>query len=98
MADNRNEIIFEIVEKVGVIAEYPTGWQKKINRVSWNDMEPKYDIRDWSPDHDHMSRGLTLHENEMQKLRKMLDARNKQKDKANEQKTPKAKKEKDLER
>lgn len=98
MADNRTEITFEIVEKIGVIAEYPTGWQKEINRVAWNDMEPKYDIRDWSPDHDHMSRGLTLHENEMQKLRELLDARDKQKDKTNEQKAPKAKKEKDWER
>ena len=98
MADNRNEITFEIVEQIGVIEKYSTGWQKEINRVSWNDMEPKYDIRDWSPDHDHMSRGLTLHENEMQKLRELLNTRDKQKDKTNEQKPPKAKKEKDWER
>ena len=46
---------FEIKEKIGVIAEYPSGWSKEINLVSWNDAAPKYDIRDWDSNHEHMS-------------------------------------------
>ena len=59
------EITFEIVEEIGVIADYPTGWTKEINLVSWNGNEAKYDIRDWSPDHLRMSRGITLKEEEL---------------------------------
>jgi hypothetical protein len=28
--------------------------------VSWNDREPKVDIREWNEDHSRMGRGLTL--------------------------------------
>lgn len=68
--NTEREITFEIVEKIGVIAKYQTGWTKEINLVSWNGSEPKYDIRDWSPDHERMSRGVTLREDE---LRLMLN-------------------------
>lgn len=45
-------IKFEIVENIAVLAESPSGWTKEVNLISWNDREPKYDIRDWSPDHE----------------------------------------------
>ena len=61
-------ISFEIVERLGVLAAYQTGWRKEINLVSWNGGVPTYDIRDWAPDHDRMSRGITLHEKEMRLL------------------------------
>lgn len=61
-------ISFEIVEELGVLAAYQTGWRKEVNLVSWNGGVPKYDIRDWAPDHDRMSRGITLHEKEMRLL------------------------------
>ena len=51
MFTDNAQITFEIVEKIGVITEYPTGWNREINIVSWNGNEPKYDIREWSPDH-----------------------------------------------
>lgn len=96
-----NEIIFEIVEQIGVIAKYPTGWQKELNRVSWNGGEPKYDIRDWNEEHDHMSRGITLSEIDMKKVREMLDERD-CKDKSKEPKAQvintKEKKKEDRER
>ena len=41
------EIKFEIKETVGVISESSKGWTKELNLISWNDKEPKYDIRDW---------------------------------------------------
>ena len=45
------ELKYEIVEHLGVISENAKGWTKELNLVSWNDREPKYDIRDWAPLH-----------------------------------------------
>lgn len=45
-----SEIKFEIVKKVGVISKSASGWAKELNLISWNDRDPKYDIRDWSAD------------------------------------------------
>ena len=59
------ELKYEIVEHIGVLSENARGWRKELNLVSWNGGAPKYDIRDWAPDHSRMSRGVTLHEKEM---------------------------------
>ena len=69
----KNEFTFEIVEAVGIIQTYPSGWSKEVNLVSWNEGKPKYDIRDWDKEHQHMSRGITLHEEEIKELKKILD-------------------------
>ena len=45
------EFKFEITKELGVISENSKGWRKEFNMVSWNEREPKYDIREWSPDH-----------------------------------------------
>ncbi len=68
--DFDRDVTFEITEHLGVLATYSTGWTRELNIVSWNGGTPKYDIRDWDPAHEHMSRGITLHEKEM---RLMLD-------------------------
>lgn len=65
-------IRFEIVEKLGVIATHPTGWTKELNLVSWNGAAPKLDIRDWSPGHERMSRGITLHQGEGKKTARLI--------------------------
>ena len=70
----KSEIVFDIRRKIGVISTYPTGWTKEINLVAWNEGNPKYDIRDWDPDHKHMSRGITLHKDEAQHLATFLQA------------------------
>ncbi len=57
-------IEYTIHAKVGTITEYPTGWTKEINLITWNGGQPKFDIRDWDPEHEHMSKGITLHEEE----------------------------------
>lgn len=78
MAVNRDfdrEIRFEIVEEIGVITVHSTGWRKELNLVCWNGGLPKYDIRDWSPDHERMSRGVTLHENEMRHIFDLMKKR-----------------------
>lgn len=67
-----SEIVFEVVENIGVVAEYPTGWHKEVNLISWNNGPAKIDIRDWDPDHLHMSKGITLHTGEAKKMVQML--------------------------
>lgn len=69
------EITFEITKELGVISETAKGWTRELNMVSWNDREPKFDIRDWSPDHTRMSKGVSLTEEEMQKLVDLFNAR-----------------------
>lgn len=69
------EIKFEITKELGVISENAKGWHKELNMVSWNDADPKYDIREWSPDHSRMSKGITLTEEEMQQLVELFNTR-----------------------
>ena len=68
-------ITFNIVEKLGVLKQYATGWNKELNLVEWNDKPAKYDIRDWSPTHERMSRGVTLHPDEAKKVLEILKDR-----------------------
>ena len=67
------EIKFEIVKEIGVLSESAKGWTKELNLVSWNDGAPKYDLRDWDPDHEKMGKGVTLTEDELRKLKELLD-------------------------
>lgn len=69
----QKEVKYEIINNVGVISELRAGWNKELNRVSWNGGEPKYDIRDWSPDHDKMGKGITLTEEELRSLKSIID-------------------------
>lgn len=80
--DSERDITFEIKEELGVIAKYPTGWQKELNLVSWNGGKEKYDIRDWDPEHEHMSRGITLHQEEMKLMVKLFNKNPKNNSKA----------------
>ena len=63
-----SEFQFEIVEEIGVLSENAKGWKKELNLISWNGGEPKYDIRDWGPDHEKMGKGITLSEEEAKQL------------------------------
>ncbi len=69
------EFKYEIVKELGVISEGSKGWTKELNLVSWNDKEPKFDIRDWAPDHEKMGKGVSLTEEEMQTLVKLFEER-----------------------
>ncbi|MDR3601866.1 MAG: PC4/YdbC family ssDNA-binding protein [Desulfosporosinus sp.] len=70
------EIKFEIKETIGVLAESSKGWTKELSLVSWNDKDPKYDIREWSPDHAKMGKGVTLTKNELKKLKDLIEGLN----------------------
>ncbi|OPX43220.1 hypothetical protein CLHUN_29700 [Ruminiclostridium hungatei] len=67
------EIKYEITESLGALSESGKGWFKELNLVSWNDREPKYDIRDWSPEHEKMGKGVTLSKDELRELKKLLN-------------------------
>lgn len=66
-------IEYEIIEEIGVLSENARGWRKELNKVSWNGRPPKYDIRDWSEDHEKMGKGITLTDKEAEVLKKLLD-------------------------
>lgn len=63
---------YEIVEHIGVISESAKGWTKELNQISWNGGTPKYDIREWAPEHEKMGKGVTLTEEEASKLKSLL--------------------------
>lgn len=67
------EIKFEIKETLGLLSESPKGWTKELNLIRWNDREPKYDLRDWAPEHEKMGKGVTLSKEEIEKLREVLN-------------------------
>ncbi|PAF17078.1 hypothetical protein CHH69_06545 [Terribacillus saccharophilus] len=66
------ELSYEIVKELGVLSVSPKGWQKELNLISWNGREPKYDIRDWAPEHEKMGKGVTLSAEEVSALRTLL--------------------------
>ena len=67
------DIKFEIKKSIGVISESAKGWTRELNLVSWNGAAPKYDIRDWDPEHEKMGKGVTLTEEEMMKLKELIE-------------------------
>ncbi|MBR0155671.1 MAG: YdbC family protein [Treponema sp.] len=71
MAD---DFTFEITESLGLISEGKGGWTLELNKVSWGGRPAKYDIRTWAPDHDKMGKGVTFTEEELKKLKEILDS------------------------
>ena len=65
---------FEIKEMLGQLGiAKANGWAKELNVVTWYGKPPKYDIREWSPDHENMSRGITLTWDELRDLGFIVD-------------------------
>ncbi|MEH7349142.1 YdbC family protein [Gottfriedia acidiceleris] len=69
------EIKFEVIEHIGIISEASKGWTKELNLISWNGNEPKYDLRDWSPNKEKMGKGITLSKTEVDALKLLLKNR-----------------------
>ncbi len=74
MANKNGDFKFEVINELGVVSEGSKGWKKEFTRVSWNSGEPKYDIRDWDETHEKMGKGITLSEQELRKLKELIDA------------------------
>lgn len=68
-----NDFKFDIKEKLGVLSTSKSGWSKELNLISWNDKEAKYDIREWSPEHDKMGKGVTFTKEELFELKRLLE-------------------------
>ncbi len=68
-----SDIKYEIKEEIGVLSESAKGWRKELNLVSWNDGAPKYDIREWAPNHEKMGKGVTLTADELAKLKELIE-------------------------
>ena len=68
-----SEIKFEIIKKIGALSMSASGWEKQLNLIRWNDREPKYDIREWSPDGEKMGKGVTLSKEELVALKELLN-------------------------
>jgi len=67
------DIKFEIKDILGIFSEPTKGWSKELNLISWNDREPKYDIRDWDETHEKKGKGVTLTKEELKELKKILN-------------------------
>ncbi|HRJ59038.1 MAG TPA: PC4/YdbC family ssDNA-binding protein [Anaerolineales bacterium] len=67
-----SEIKYEIIKNIAVLSTSASGWSKELNLISWNDREPKYDLRDWSADHSKMGKGVTLTKEELLALKEIL--------------------------
>ena len=67
------EIKYDIIQKIAVLSQRPRGWERQLNLISWNDGEPKYDIRDWSPDGTRMGKGISLSAEELGALKGILE-------------------------
>ena len=65
-------ITFEVLEKLGILSESPTGWTKELRLMNWNNRGPRYDLREWSPGDRKASRGITLSLREMRSLQELL--------------------------
>lgn len=70
------ELKFEIKQNIGILSESAKGWSKELNLVSWNDKEPKYDLREWDPVHEKMGKGMTLTADELRNLKELLNRLN----------------------
>ena len=66
--DRDDDFRYEIVRHFGILSTSVKGWTKEFNSVSWNGSTPKYDIRDWSAEHQHMSRGITMTREELEQF------------------------------
>ena len=68
------DIKYEIVEKIAVLSTTEKGWSKELNLISWNEREPKYDLRDWNENHDKMGKGIRLTKEELIQLKEALNS------------------------
>lgn len=64
---------YELKRRIAVLSKnQKTNWIRELNLISWNGSSPKYDIRDWSPDHQKLSKGITLTVEEMDRIKDII--------------------------
>lgn len=69
----KKEFTYEIKQEIGKISEGRSGWAREVNIVSWNGGAPKLDVRDWSPDHSKMGKGISMTYDELRTLKALIE-------------------------
>ena len=63
---------YEITERIAVLSTNSSGWERQLNLISWNDHEPKYDIRPWNEDRTKCGKSITLTDEQLQYLGEII--------------------------
>lgn len=71
---NANEISYKVLEECGSLGTNANDWELKLRYISWNEKEPKYDLRSWKEDEtgEKCSKGITLTGEELESLYNVL--------------------------
>ena len=57
---------YQIIKTLVVFPPEGNGvFHKELNLISWNGRMPKYDLRSWTDNHETMTKGITLTEEQM---------------------------------
>ena len=67
------EIKYEVSSALQCCLSGPGGWERQLNLISWNDGEPKYDIRDCIPGRYPHGQGHFLSGEELAILKGILE-------------------------
>ncbi len=70
MAENFS---YDFVGEHMTVAQGSGGWNLELNKISWNKKPAKYDLRNWSSDHQKMGKGVTLTAEELTSLKNLLN-------------------------
>ena len=69
-----NEIVYEVLEHCGSFGnENSKGYLWEVNYISWNEREPKYDIRRWDKKR-NCTKGISLTGEELEELIDLLNS------------------------
>ena len=64
---SKNRITYEVKKVLAELSNTKSGYKKVVKLVSWNNAEPKIDIREWTPDNTP-AKGIALNEDEAKNL------------------------------
>ena len=72
--EKKDELNYKVIEKFGVL-DSDSRMPKELRLISWNDGDPKYDLRPWGINEDgteKCGKGITLDAEELQSLYEIL--------------------------
>ena len=71
---NFEQINYQIVRHLGVVAHGSKGWSTQVNLVSWNDNPVVLDIRSWNYDQTKFGKGITFSADEASRLNQIISS------------------------
>ena len=72
---NNDEITYKVLEECGALPARKNGDVLKLRYMSWNDRDPRYDLRFWKTDEDGSERcgkGITLAGEELEGIYELI--------------------------